>query len=435
MTSDSLKPVVPAARPFRQNDPAFLRQTKANFGGGQPALFWLSAVVVLLIFTLNLPFLNLFVNYTIPGGSVFSKFHPASYAAALLLFLMLEKSVAAPMRFDRHLFKFLGVFLVLMGYCAIMGKGAFAAIIVDIYIAPIILLLALSRLDTESVRKICALFVWIAVANAIVVMIDYLRGKYTLPVFQFLLYQDFFRPAGFAGHPTMASAMSTYAIFFVLAGAVSSNLRRPLMLVLFLSVVLCKERSNLALSGLIILINFFRPLSPRENQWDYIIDFGMVFVIPALIFAAFLYGAFDRILVLGIWDASSQSRFLIYNSLSLISHEQFMYGVSNDVGTYLAEKTVKGEYVESSIVIAIFAAGFPFACAYFMSILSYYWPYMKKNLLFSVFVLVAATTGNSVSVKNITPAALALLGYFLCRRAQTRRASSKTLRPLLLPQP
>lgn len=344
---------------LRQKGTAAVRQTNFAIGSMRQPMFWLSVLIVFLTFTLSQNTLNLFINYSITGGRFFSKFHPATYVAVLLLLLMLMESTTVPVRVDRHLLKFFGIFSILACYVAARGRGAFAAAITDIYITPVILLLALSRLSTESVRKIAALFVWIAAINAGLVIVDFLRGAYTLPVFPFLMHEQYFRPAGLTGHPTQAAAIGAYALLFVLSGAVESNLRRPLMLLLFLSVVLCKERAPLAMSGLVVFANLFRPLAPRQSKMDYVIDFGMVLIIPVVVVIAYFYGALDRILGIGIWETSSQSRILIYNALSYLSENEFMNGVSKELGVFLTEKTINSDLRRADLSLRFFRPAFP----------------------------------------------------------------------------
>ncbi len=400
------------------------------------SIYWLSCLVVLLTFTLNPATLEPFMHYSVSGGNFFEKFHPASYVSVLLLVMTFLGRGDKPVELDRHTLIFLGLFLCLMIFLAIKGVGASASAIFDVLVAPAMLALALHRLDVEKVQKICQLFVWIAFANALFVMIDYVRESYTLPVVKFALHEEFFRPAGFAGHPTQAAMMSQFALFFVLLGVARGNLRRLLSLFFLFAVALCKVRTPFAIAGILVFVNLLYPFVPRANRWDRIVDIGMVMIVPAVVAIAYLSGAFDRFLALGVWDQSTQSRFSIYDTLSYLSEEQFLNGISGDVGNFLTLKATNGEYVESSFIIAVFAGGFPFACALAATIGGFYWPLMKKDILFAGLTIVIVTTGNGFIVKNMEPAALLLLSQYLLRRKElgafARRKIVRTARPVAL---
>lgn len=408
--------------------------TSPRIGGFGSQIFAISYVAVFLIFTVSSPFLDLFVNYTISGGSPIEKFHPATYVCVLFLFpLVLADAIKRGSRLDRQLLCFTILFAFIAVFLAIQNEWAPMSAVVDVEVVPIILLLALSRLSTDRIRTICRLFVWIAFANAGMVMVDFVRGAYTFPVVQSLMKDSFFRPAGFAGHPIPAAMLSVYAMYLVLKGVVHSSFRRPLMLFFLFSILLCKERTPLMIGGAIAVVNLVRPFMPRISKREYLIDAVTAIAIPGLFVIAYFSGAFDRMLALGMWDGSSQSRFKIFDVLSYLSAGQLMSGgISSSMIPLMASQTTNSSHVESFFISAVFAAGLPFAIFFALSLIAFYWRFMRKSFIFAGLVLVAFATSADFMIKGMQPAALCLIGYYLWRRDTEMPHVAKNRRRLRL---
>ena len=381
-------------------------------GGPKEAIFLLCALVVILTFAFSAGTLDLFVHYNIAGGGFLEKFHPASYVAAVLLAVLIASPTTVRPPVDTTIVKFLYLFSLLAAYLALRGIGAFAATIIDIYIAPLVLLLGLSQLDMSKVQRICALFVFIAVANGVVVLVDYVRGTNTIP-FAALIAERFYRPPGLAGHPTAAAWMGVYAMFLVMAGGIRAAIRRPLILFFLVTIVVCKVRIAMFSACVLVIWNLIRPISPRASTYDYALDLGMVLLIPAAIVGAYLSGAFDRLFEVGLWDESAQTRFIVYDSLKYFTAHQLLYGISSDYGDVILQQMIGIQYNESSFVLAVFWTGVPFTCVLMVSVVACFWRFMMASVLFFLLFIVIAVGGHDLSVKNMAPAALALLGYFL----------------------
>lgn len=416
MSADQSQPT----RGFKPPASGASRVRPAAIATEDGTIFFLACTIVFVTFTLNQHILNLVENYTVSGGNFFSKFHPATYISGVLLIWVLLDRFIRPLPLDRGILAFIGIFLIFILYLGMKDQGAAASCVVDVRLAPTILILGLSRLDQERVRKVCALYVWIAVANGIAVILDFVRGAYLFPFDPILLADEYFRPAGFAGHSTQAAMMGVIALFFVMAGAIKANVQRPLMLFFLLTVALCKERAPMALAVLLIVVNAFYPFIPRRNKWDRIVDLGVTMIIPVVVFAAFLLGAFDRALGVGAVDNSTLSRIRIYETLYYLTPDQLLNGVKVDVATALAMVAVNSKFIESSFLIATFAGGLPFACVYVVTNFFSYWRFIRTSLVFGALILLVAVAGDDFMVKGLTPGALTLLGYFLWRTAAMR---------------
>jgi len=382
-------------------------------------IFWLCGLTILLTFTLSAPLLNLFMPYSVAGGNFFEKFHPASWLAPVLLLLVLQDYAAGWRVPIGYLTWGFGLLCVLIGLLAVRGKGALAATFIDIYLVPAILLLALSRLSTARVRTLLRLFIAIVAFNVLIVMLEFAVRQALLPREG---YERFFRPAGMFAHPIMAGTLFYCAMFLTSRGVVSAGLTRPLMLLFLLGAALCRVRGPLAMAVLILIVQIIHPAVGRRHMSEYVLDLGLVLLLPFAILAVFFSGAFDRILSLGFWEQSAQSRFSIFDTIHVLNHRQFWSGVDGyDVGQFLATQLTGGQVIEGAFVSFVFQAGFPVAVAVMVILLILHMRAMSRSLIFVAMMVLVATTTLGFGAKNMIPAAIALSGYWIQRRSTEQR--------------
>jgi hypothetical protein len=380
---------------------------------------FLCSATILLTFTLGTPSLDLLMPYAVSGGNFLAKFHPASWLAPLLLLLVWEDYAVGWQVPVRHLTWGIGLLASLILWLAMRGKGALAATFIDIYLVPAILLLALSRLPTARVRSLLKLFIALAAINVFIVAIEFALQKALLPREG---YEPFFRPAGLFAHPIMAGSLFYCAMFLTSRGVVSSGIMRALMLLFLVGIALCRVRGPLLMGGLIFLMNVVHPAVPRRRLSDYVLDFGLVLLAPAAILVAFSSDAFDRIVALGIWDRSAQTRYTILDTIHLLSGHQFWNGVDGyDVGKFLATQMTGDEFIENAFVSVILQAGFPAALMMAICLIIVHAPAMRRSLTFITMLVVIATTTLGFGAKNMIPAAIALCGYWIQRQFVERR--------------
>lgn len=381
-------------------------------------IFFLSGIIILLTFTLGSPVLNLVMAYSQPGGNFLTKFHPASWLSAPLLFLVCLDQRPKAGRLPRHLIAATGVIALLVAWLAARHKGALAATFIDIHLTPAILLLALSRLPLERVRVLLRLFIALAAINVFIVFAEFAAHTHLVPQEEGAHTHEFFRPFGLFDHPIQAGTLFYCAMFLLLRGVVSSVLARPLMVLLLLGVAVCGVRGPLAIAGLIFLAHVIRPANPRRHLTDYLFDFGLIVLLPIGILIAFSLGVFDRIMTLGIWEESAQSRFFIFDALDLLNSNQFWHGVDGyDVGDWLAKHTTGDQSIENAFVATIFQAGFPAAIMLGIFLVVLHAPAMLRSLLFFAAVVMVFLTTLGFGSKNMIAAGVALTGYWIWRQA------------------
>jgi hypothetical protein len=382
-------------------------------------IVWLCGGIILLTFTLSAPLLNLFMPYSVTGGNFFAKFHPASWLAPFLLLLVWQDYAAGWRVPIGHLAWGIGLLGALIGLLAVRGKGALAATFIDIYLVPGILMLALSRLPTARVRTLLRLFIAIVAFNVMIVMLEFAARRALLPR---EAYERFFRPAGMFAHPIMAGTLFYCAMFLTSRGVVTTWLARPLMLLFLLGAALCRVRGPLAMAVLILVAQIIHPAVGRRHMSEYVLDLGLVLLLPFVILAVFFSGAFDRVLELGLWEQSAQSRFSIFDTIHVLNHRQFWNGVGGyDVGEFLATQLTGGQLIEDAFVSFVLQAGFPVAVAMTIILFILHIRAMSRSLIFVAMMVLIGTTTLGFGAKNMIPAAIALSGYWIQRRSAEQR--------------
>lgn len=367
--------------------------------------------IVALIFLLGAPILNLIMPYSLAGGNFLMKFHPASWIALLLFAHLLQFPAANSL--EAHYRKAVFLFSLVCALLALQGKGALMSSLLDVQITTAIVLATLSRLPFERARTALALFVGIAAFNVLLVAFEFV---FRTPVLPRESVELFFRPAGLFGHPITAGILFCCAMLLLTRGTVGTFARRPLMLAFLGGTALCGVRGPLAIATMIFIVNVIRPPLPRRSAIDYLLDFGVLFAVPIIVTIAYSIGAFDRILSLGVWEESSQSRFFIFDALDWLRSDEFWWGMeSYDRMEELTKSATGGRYIENSFVLITFAAGLPMAILASLSLFFLHAPALRRSLLFALMFALALLATIAFSTKGSSSAGVALAGYWIWR--------------------
>lgn len=381
-----------------------------------PAAFLVKAMLF-LIFTLSAPVLNMFVPYSLPGGSALVKFHPATGLSLFLCLALSSLDVRPPLyqHYQRAAVLFFSVAMWLM----LQGKGAFAATLLDIHFSVAVVLMGLTAGSFDQARSAVSIFVWIAVLNVAIVIFEFFSRTHVLPI---ETYEAFFRPAGLFGHPIACGIMFGCSMIIVSRGAVRHELVRPLMVLFLLGTAICGVRGPLAAATVIFTLNLIWPTLPRQSSTQRMFDLATAIFLPLAALGAWAIGAFDRILAAGLWEDSSQSRFFIFQPISWLTSAQFWNGI-DDYGTmeYLARQATGGSYIENSFVAFVFSSGILIAIFLSVIIVYFHLPALVRSLSFLVIFLFFIMGTIGFSSKGQTSAAMALTGYWVCRSNREER--------------
>jgi hypothetical protein len=389
---------------------------------GNAGFLWaLVCLAVVLIFTLAFPALNLVMAYARPGGSFLEKFHPATWLLVpLALVLWTSPSRASGLK-PRHLRWALAVFVLLFLWLATHGKGALASSFLDVHITPVVLVLALSRMSYEHTRSLLRVFVAIAAVNVLLVVVEFTLQTALVPREDF---EQYFRPAGLLGHPIVAGTVFYCAMFVLSRGVVPRWLTRPAMVFFLVGIAMCGVRGPLAAGVAIFLLHIIWPSSPRMSVDDYVIDFGFLALLPLACVLALTTGALDRVLEIGLWDKSAQSRFYIFDAFEFVGRREFWHGYDGyDDIAYLATQTTGGPLVENAFASTALQAGFPSAATLAVALLILHGPAIRRSVVFGGMFVVVAMTTSGFGSKNMIPAAMTLCGYWVWRQATERQSA------------
>jgi len=383
----------------------------------EATIFLFSFVMILLTFTLGAPALNIFMPYTEAGGSFLAKFHPASWLSVILLGVIVFNYSILGYMLVRHVVFGSLLMVLLIIWLALRGKGALLATFMDVHLAPCILLLGLSCLSPVRVRSLLQIFVVAAAINVVIVAVEYVSQQTLLPTER---QELFFRPSGLFAHPIISGVLFCCAMFLTTHGVVSGKAIRPLLLLFLFGVVLCGVRGPLAIAGVIYLHHMLRPSVPREHWSDYVFDFGLVVLIPLTGMLAYSIGALDRILELGLWEDSAQSRFYIFDVIDFLTPHEFWNGIdSYEFMELLAIETTGGRYIENAFVSVLLQAGFPIAVFLGVFLWVVYFYSLRRSLVFTLMFAQVVISTLGFGVKNMIPMAMAMTAYWVWRNSST----------------
>jgi len=389
-----------------------------------PLVFPLCWSIVALSFTISAALLNLFVPYTTSGGGLGGKFHPATWIAVMLALVVARsrRDHGAP-PYTRAA---LAVFACLLVSLLLRGRGGMAATIMDTHVMCTVLVLGLSRLDFEHVRKIMRLFLGIALVNVVIIAAEFAASRALLPRDGF---QYHFRPAGLFGHPIMAGTLLYCAMFLVSRGLIRNTWAKPVMFVLLCGIALCGVRGPLATGALIFIEYTFRPSRSGRRADDYLFRLAIIALIPVAVVAAISAGVFDRIFDTGLWDASAATRFDIFETLGLLTEAELWQGLPEyEAASTLALAVTGNPLIENAFVGMVLHAGIPSAALLATGLLLQHGPAARANAMFALMVLVVATTTLGFGTKNMIPLAITLAGYWTWRSAREKDASAHVSR-------
>ncbi|MGQ0486732.1 MAG: hypothetical protein ACT4SY_15465 [Hyphomicrobiales bacterium] len=372
--------------------------------------FLVCAAIVIVSGLVSPVLLNTIVSYSTPGGTFLEKFHPATYLAGFS-FLVICFGLLGTDALQRSEKLILASFVGLAAYPALAGKFAYAAVVVDIFVAPLLFVLIARRLSERRLISLFNLFVMVASINMPIVLGEFIAKQGILPLEQESL---FFRPAGLFGHPIASGIASCIAMLGSRYTMKSVAGRHLVMLILLAEVALCGVRAALLVASVIFLTDLAFPWKSRRNAATYLFDAGIV----ALLAAVFAYfarlGVFHRIAYHGWWDESAASRFQIFNMFDFMTEDEFWFGTTRERALYYANE-LNNSRIESSFVVATYQCGIVFAVGLFVALLIYFRKPLLGSFLFATLLLAVSLTTLYFGVKNTVTLPLFLLAEIIVR--------------------
>ena len=317
------------------------------------------------------------MNYTLPGGGILQKFHPATYLVAGV-FIWMSSHKFPTYRENERNYNFAFIIILLVFYAISIGNFGYTSIMIDIFLAPAVFSIILQRLNQQNQAYLLKVFIFITCINTIVVAIE-LAGQRS-----FLDYEQefsYFRPAGIFGHPIATGAICCIAMISCRHVVTNTITKRTILAILLFQVSMCGVRGALAVATIVFLSDIIAPQkrTMRVVAYDMLVLLAVLFTV--LIFESL--GVFDRILARGVWDDSAASRFDIFNIFSIMSDNEFWLGTSPERILMYAQ-SLNQSRIENSFVVGVYQCGFISSIVLFAAIFLYF---LKPSLKSSNFLI------------------------------------------------
>lgn len=362
-----------------------------------------SALVV--AFTLSPALLNLFVSYTIPGGSLIEKLHPFSYFILLAWVIDLFFIRNGRLRSPNQSMYLAGAWAIVSIYLCVVGDFGYAIVLTNNFVFPLIFISLLSTLEYKDHFLLAKIFLGLMVAQTFLVLFEFWVGGTLVPIRQ---ENQYFRPAGFSGHPLIAGQLALLAIVATRFTIQSAVISRALIFLFLLSLLVIGSRFALLVGAVLVLIEFFRPFRVRHNFSSGLGSYILLVCLVLGLVVAVDAGAIDRFIDKGIWDSSSKSRIEVFYLFDIMSSEEFSQGVEYErIQQYL--DAISQTYIESAFVAQVVLAGIFVAVIAHLLIVYSFIPVLKFSFSFFLMLILFLAFSLVFSSKGPAP----LLIYFV----------------------
>jgi len=370
------------------------------------ALFIACILIFITSFCISPPLLNTFVNYTLPGGGILQKIHPATYLVAGVFIFMSSHKFPIYRENERN-YNFIFIIISLIFYAITIGNFGYTSITIDIFLAPAVFSIIYQRLNQQNQIYLLKLFIFISCINTIIVAVE-LAGQRS-----FLNYEQefsYFRPAGIFGHPIATGAICCIAMLSCRYVVVNTFTRRTILTILLCQVSMCGVRAALAVAAIV----FFSDIVAEQKRTMRVVVYDML-ILSAVVFTILIFasiGVFDRILARGVWDDSAASRFDIFNIFSVMSDDEFWLGTSPERILMYAQ-SLNQSRIENSFVVSVYQCGFISSIVLFAAIFIYFLRSVLKSLNFLILLVFIVFGTLYFGVKSPVNYPLLLLGQVI----------------------
>lgn len=315
-----------------------------------------------LRFFLSPAILNLSVPYTVPGGSLLVKIHPATYLilglAGLFLPLLLAPKEEARRSQGAAYFAFAGLVVLTGMVTTVFGTPSGVGYLVDSLLAAAATGSLCSKLTPRDARKVLLLVITYAVINAFSTYIEFALHRHLLPMRGY----GMFRSAGIAGHPLETGVWCILGLcaLYLLPGRTTS--RFILGAALLASTATAGARLSMLICSVLLVMVAVVPSIGRTTARDNVLRGGFAAVLLALlgplaIAVASQAGLLARFNMLGLNDESAASRILAYSVFRNVSLHDLMFGAPIQLAVDALYRSTGNTLIESSLVAYLFTFG------------------------------------------------------------------------------
>jgi hypothetical protein len=323
------------------------------------ALFW---TFVLLRFALSANLLDRFVSYSAEGGSVVEKIHPSTYGILLVLVAALFSTRIELTEWELRALRSLMLFAVVTGglglYTSLLGHSVSMGYLVDSYIvacASGALLLFFPRRWREWLGGTLLAFI---TAGACIAFAEFITRRRLLP---YPIEELTFRPTGLSEHPLVLGLFNAVGIGFVAASRWNTVAKIGAIFILLLGTFASGARVATVVAALstlaVIALQRWPGASPETRfRMKTLVFLAVALAVPVALVALIQFGLLERFQK-DLFDTNAMARVNIYALFSLVSWNDILFGANAEDIKKLAALHLDLDFIESSIVMFIFAFG------------------------------------------------------------------------------
>lgn len=310
---------------------------------GSRAAYLLTLLGVVVYLTMSPALLTaLGIPYEMSYGSFVFKLHPGTYLLSLALMLALIQEgnpLTALVRRMRDM-PLLSVYLLsvvlIFGYSILRYGPSGAAFFIDTLMAPVVIVLIMSRFDEMQLRTCHRLILSLVILNGVIGMIELTFKHHLVPylVAGVLVGEDEFRATALLGHPLEDALVTSIVLFASLDLRMSTIWRLALCGFFMLALLAFGGRTSFVLSVLILLI-YGSAVTLRgllAGCYGYLQIVGSLVVgllaVPAIIAVVGATGLGARIFDKLYIDDSASVRFRIFDVFDYLDTYGVLFGIS-----------------------------------------------------------------------------------------------------------
>jgi hypothetical protein len=380
-----------------------------------PTLLFLLIIIGLVIrLVINPEIVSLFYPYTTAGGIFLSHVHPGSYLLLIAGALSFQKVLSRTPKRANPLF---WATISLMLACVvgvilnvIRGNGNVNFVVDSLFVAPVSLF-AIANLSTRQQSLIGHILIAIILMNGGVSIVEMMLHQQILPEehahVNYFGVDNVFRPNGLFGHALATGGIATPAMPTVFILVRNFFWKWIFVILMAVSVAIAQDRIATVASALILVILAVLSLNKDIKSGVVSAQTAVValtlsaLIIPAIIWALYSTGRFERLLMGTNDNNSAAARIVVYDIFNFMTPSEFYWGMHIDRATILAWSFLHLQYFESSVVVFILSFGLYFTII-FLPLIYYF--VISISLGSSIYVkvsvivfLILASTNNALS--------------------------------------
>ena len=374
--------------------------------------------------------LDMFLSYTSDGGGFYEKIHPFSYIILILALskLISGRSCGAGVSSPAVLVSAAAILGLI--WTTVSGSGTAVGFLLDSVLVAGAGAYLLLQADPFLKGSVFNCLMYMMLVNSGLIISEWALKWRLLPYAPGLVELQF-RPAGLLGHPL------NNGLFYATAAPLAMVMHRGVIyriavaLIFLGSAAIAGARAATVVSGVFVLICTL-VLLRKEIQKMELTEFGITtfLVFSTLLLAVFVgaaAGVGERLVSVGLFDESSQTRLDVYRIMNYLTNDEIMFGAGNDRMVYLVKQVINQRTAESPVVGSVFLFGAVFSVIFFTMILLALFRVAKRGdffIKFSILSFVIVSSTNNVLITK-TPALLfvLVLGIAACGMRFRRRIS------------